>query len=56
MLKLTDEQMIHIIKNKLISTQTEAVKKQVFEFAYGAEYMASNDKGDIKIYNDGECT
>ena len=47
---LTEEQLLDIIKNKKISECSSAEKEQVMEFAFGAEYMASNDKGKRKQY------
>ena len=44
--------MIHILENGLISSQTEEHKKQVFAFAFGDEFMESNDKGDRKLYKE----
>lgn len=49
---LTTEQMIYILENKLIASQTEEHKKQIFAFAFGAEYIASNDKGEKKTYKE----
>lgn len=51
MAKLTEEQMIYIIKNKLISTCTKDEERQVFNFAFGEEFMKSKDKGEIKTYD-----
>lgn len=47
---LTEEQLLDIIKNKKISKCSSAEKEQVMEFAFGAEYMASDDKGKRKQY------
>ena len=38
-MKLTVKQMIEIIESKSINEQTEEVKKQVFNFAFGEEFM-----------------
>jgi len=47
---LTEKEMIYIIENKLIARQTKAHKKQIFDFAFGKEYMASKDKGRKHLY------
>ena len=46
MAKLTDDQMIKIIKDKKISACTDEQKKQIFVFAFGEEYM--NQPDDMK--------
>ena len=50
-MKLTEKQILNILKNKLINKCTKEEKKQVFNFAFGEEYMESNDKGKLKNYN-----
>lgn len=50
-MKLTQRQIIFILKNNLINTCTKEEKKQVFNFAFGEEYMQSKDKGRLKEYN-----
>ena len=50
-MKLTQGQMIFILKNNLIDTCTKKEKKQVFNFAFGEEFMESKDKGELKEYN-----
>ena len=47
---LTEKQIIHILDNKLIDTCNEKEKKQVFNFAFGKEFMESKDKGTLKEY------
>ena len=49
-MKLTEKQIINILDNKLIDTCNEEEKKQVFNFAFGEEFMKSKDKGAKKIY------
>ena len=50
--KLTKEEMIFIINNKLIKTLKKEYKKQVYEFAFGKEFMNLHDKekGKLKEY------
>ena len=50
-MKLTQRQMIFILKNNLIDTCTKEEKKQVFNFAFGEEYMQSKNKGSLKTYD-----
>ena len=47
-MKLTEKQIINILDNKLIDTCNEEEKKQVFNFAFGDEFMKSKDKGILK--------
>ena len=48
---LSKKQMIEIMEKGTISQQTEEDKKQVMEFAFGKEFMESDDKGERKVYN-----
>ena len=48
--KMTQKQIINILKNNLIDTCNEEEKRQVFNFAFGEEFMKSKDKGAIKTY------
>ena len=50
-MKLTQGQMIFILKNNLIDTCDEEEKRQVFNFAFDEEFMESEDKGRLKQYN-----
>ena len=50
-MRLTQRQMIFILKNNLIDTCTKKEKKQVFNFAFGEEFMKSEDKGRVKEYD-----
>ena len=47
---LTEKQIINILDNKLIDTCNEEERKQVFNFAFGEEFMESKDKGTLKKY------
>ena len=47
---MTQKQIINILKNNLIDTCNEEEKRQVFNFAFGEEFMKSKDKGAKKIY------
>ena len=38
--------MIEIIESKSINEQTEEVKKQVFNFAFGEEFMKDKNEND----------
>ena len=48
--KMTQKQIINILKNNLIDTCNEEEKRQVFNFAFGEEFMESEDKGTLKKY------
>ena len=50
-MKLTQRQMIFILKNNLIDTCNEDENRQVFNFAFGEEYMQSKNKGRLKTYH-----
>ena len=47
---MTQKQIINILKNNLIDTCNEEEKRQVFNFAFGEEFMKSKDKGAKVIY------
>ena len=47
---LTETQMLKSVKEKSISKFTEDENAQVFEFMFGSEYMASDDKGSLREY------
>jgi hypothetical protein len=51
-MQLTEKQMISILKNNLIETCTKEEKKQVYNFAFGEEFMQSKDKGRLKVYRE----
>ena len=46
MIKLSEEKMIEIIKNNQISKCNEVEKEQVMNFAFGEDFMKSNNKGE----------
>ena len=48
MTKLTEQQMSQIIKEGSISKLSQSEKNQVFQFAFGRDYMESTDKGSKK--------
>lgn len=52
MANLTDKQIITILKNKAIDTCTDDERKQVMKFAFGDDYIKSNDKGKKKLYKE----
>jgi hypothetical protein len=54
MVKLTNDQMIKIIKEGKLSTCTEAEKDQIMVFAFGEEYMRQADhiKGTLETYEE----
>jgi|TARA_R100000482_G_C5002959_1_gene92331 hypothetical protein len=52
MKKLTEKEIILILNNKLIKTLKKEYRKQVYEFAFGKEFMSLHDKekGKLKEY------
>ena len=50
MSKLTTAQMVEILKANKISECTPEQKEQVMAFAFGQEFIESDNKGDIKTY------
>ena len=49
---MTKKQMIYILKNNLINQCSEQEKKEVFNFAFGEEFMDQSDetKGTLQTY------
>jgi hypothetical protein len=47
---LTIKEMKNILDNNLIDTCTSEHKQQVMDFAFGADFMASSDKGELVHY------
>jgi len=47
---LTEAQMIVILETKMINLCSDFEKKQVMAFAFGEEFMASDDKGSKQTY------
>tara|TARA_X000000368_G_scaffold82854_2_gene62687 strand:- start:7667 stop:7837 length:171 start_codon:yes stop_codon:yes gene_type:complete len=56
MAKLTEDQMIKIIRANTIETCTEQQKTQIYLFGFGAEYMRQPDdtKGTLQTYEETE--
>jgi|TARA_R110000851_G_scaffold570_2_gene1976 hypothetical protein len=48
-MKLTENEIITIIKNKTISKCTESERKQVMFFAFGENYINSDSKGKKQV-------
>ena len=44
---LTEKQMVAILKNKKINSCTKEEKEQVFNFAFGNEFMEKANKGEV---------
>ena len=49
-MKMTEAEMIAIIKGNRIGECSPEEKEQVMAFAFGGEFMASEDKGTLKEY------
>lgn len=45
---LTESQMIEILNNKTINEQTALHRRQIMNFAFGEDFMKSDDKGSKK--------
>ena len=50
MTTLSDLELENILDNNLLKYCTEDEKRQVFAYAFGDEYIASEDKGTLKQY------
>ncbi len=48
-MELSEERMIEIIKKKEINQCSKQEREQVMNFAFGEDYMKSNNKGSKKI-------
>jgi len=48
-MELSEERMIEIIKKKEINQCSKQEREQVMNFAFGEDYMKSNNKGRKKI-------
>ena len=44
---ITELEMIEIIKNKTIDSQTPENKHKIMVFAFGEEFIASKDEGKV---------
>tara|TARA_B100000424_G_C22838170_1_gene447412 strand:+ start:456 stop:632 length:177 start_codon:yes stop_codon:yes gene_type:complete len=55
-MKLTEKQLMHILDNNLINSCSEDEKRQVFNFAFGEEFMQQPDemKGTLQNYKINE--
>ena len=52
-MKLTTHEMKAIMYNRAIQHCTKDERAQVMAFAFGASYMASDEKGTKQTYNKG---
>ena len=48
-MKLTEKQMITIIKEKRITNCTKEEKEQVMNFAFGEDFMNSDDRNKRRL-------
>ena len=51
---LTEIEMINILENKTIKEQTKLHQSQIMRFAFGDDFIASNDKGEKKVYEEAK--
>lgn len=49
---MTEEKMKEIIREGKILECNFEERKQIFNFAFGSEYMNSDDKGTLKQYQE----
>ena len=54
-MNLTEKQMIKILETKTTSLYNSEERNQIMNFAFGEDFMESNNKGELKEY-DGEQT
>tara|TARA_R100001440_G_scaffold56921_3_gene76702 strand:+ start:379 stop:537 length:159 start_codon:yes stop_codon:yes gene_type:complete len=47
-MQLTETEILAILRNNRISECTEQEKAQVMAYAFGEDFMASDDKGSLK--------
>jgi len=50
--EMTEEQKEDAILNKKMDSLTPYQRRQVYVFAFGEEFMDSDDKGDLKTYRE----
>jgi len=50
-MKLTEKQMLEIQAEGRIDKCTKEEKKQIFNFFFGEDYMESDDKGSLKLFD-----
>tara|TARA_R110002072_G_scaffold7_4_gene33 strand:- start:653 stop:1012 length:360 start_codon:yes stop_codon:yes gene_type:complete len=50
-MKLSEKRMLEIIDNKQIGECSKEERDQVMAFAFGSEFMESENKGDIEHYD-----
>lgn len=50
-MKLSEKRMHEIIDNKQIYKCSKEERDQVMAFAFGSDFMESEDKGDIEHYD-----
>ena len=53
---LSEQRMEEIIDSGTIDQFNEQQKKQIMAYAFGEEFIDSDDKGSLKEYANYECT
>lgn len=49
-MRMTETEILTILKNNLIDKCTKEQKRQVMNYAFGEEFIVSKDKGSLKEY------
>ncbi len=49
-MKLTEKEMIMILRNNRINKYSKKERDQIMDFAFGEDFMKSKDKGKLKKY------
>ena len=50
--KLSEKEIINILENKSINKCSKSERKQVISYAFGEDFIDSNDKGSLKEYKE----
>lgn len=50
-MKLTEKEMIMILRNNRINKYSKKERDQIMDFAFGEDFMKSKDKGKLKKYS-----
>lgn len=49
--KLSEKEIINILENKSINKCSKSQRMQVLSYAFGRDFINSNNKGNLKEYN-----
>ncbi len=51
-MKLTEKQMIKALQTKTVSKYSKDERRQIMNFAFGEDFMQSENKGELKEYEE----